>query len=84
MTDISDPVTLPALDVGAYDPWTDTIRIEGTRYSGELFRAFGSAVVVGHVLRIESRTEDGVVTVTRMCECESSRCASEAPGHASG
>lgn len=57
----------PTLDVGRFDAMTDTIVIEGTKFSGELFRGFA---MVGHVLRIEKRAEDGVVTVTRLYEKE--------------
>lgn len=58
------------LDVGEYDPYTDTITIEGTRYAGALFRdGFGINAAVGQVLRIDKH-EDGVVTVTRLRDLE--------------
>lgn len=55
------------LDVKAYDPKTDTIEIEGTRYSGVLFREFGCffADKIGQILRVEKK-ENGVVTVKRI------------------
>lgn len=51
------------LNVGQYDPQLDVIEIEGTKYSGEMFRGFGIDAMVGQVLRIDKR-EDGVITVT--------------------
>ena len=58
------------LEVGAYDPETDTIVIEGTRYAGVLFReGFGIKAMIGQVLRIDNH-EDGIVTVTRLPEFE--------------
>ena len=61
---------LPTLDVDPFDPWTDTINIEGTRYSGALFRAgFGINAIAGQVLRID-RHDNGVVTVTRLRDLE--------------
>ena len=55
------------LEVGEYDPITDTIEIEGTKYSGHLFREFGCnfPAMVGQVLRIDKK-ENGLVTVTRL------------------
>lgn len=55
------------LDVGQYDPERDQIEIEGTKYSGELFRAFGCNLKndAGKVLRIDEK-KDGVVTITRL------------------
>lgn len=65
------PVVLPSLDVQAYDPWTDTIVIEGTRYSGALFRdGFGFGAAIGQVLRID-QLKNGVVTITRLREIKS-------------
>lgn len=57
------------LDVKAYDPITDTIEIEGTRYSGQLFREFGCNFpgLVGHLLRVEKK-ENGIVTITKIYE----------------
>ena len=61
---------IPELDVGEFDPMTDTITIEGTEYSGSLFRSgFGSEAAIGQVLRIDKRT-DGIVTVTRLRQFE--------------
>ena len=58
------------LDVGEYDPHTDTIIIEGTRYAGCLFRdGFGINAMVGQVLRIDKH-ENGLVTVTRLRDLE--------------
>src|SRR3990172_3842915 len=60
--------SVPTLDVGLFDPLTDSIDIEGIRYSGSLFRALGCGSFsesIGQVLRIESRA-DGVVTLTRL------------------
>jgi hypothetical protein len=50
-----------------YDPQKDIIEIEGTKYSGGLFRQFGLKFPgnVGNVLRID-KMEDGVITVTRI------------------
>lgn len=63
-------VELPTLDVGGFDPFTDTIVIEGTKYSGAMFRdAFGIKAMIGQIIRIESH-EGGVVTVTRMRDLE--------------
>ena len=60
----------PTLDVGEFDPTTDTIMIEETRYSGCLFReGFGIHAMIGQVIRIEKH-ENGVVTVTRLREFE--------------
>ena len=55
------------LDVKDYDPWTDTITIEGTRYAGIFFRELGCSFpkMVGQILRIEKK-ENGLVTVTRL------------------
>jgi len=59
----------PTLDVGQYDPDTDSIVIEGTRYAGSMFRAFGLNAWVGAVLRIEKH-ENGVLTVSRLYDKE--------------
>jgi len=61
----------PALSVEPYDPISDTIVIEGTRYSADFFRNLGCNFpgMVGQVLRIDKK-EDGVVTVTRLPELE--------------
>ena len=57
---------LPTLAIGEFDQFTDTIEIEGTRYSGLLFRdGFGINAMVGQVLRIDKH-ENGVVTVTKL------------------
>ena len=55
------------LDIKPHDPHTDTIEIEGTRYSGSLFREFGCnfPAMVGQTLRIDKK-QDGVVTATRI------------------
>lgn len=45
----------------AYDSDRDVLEIEGTKYSGELFRALGFAPI-GTVLEIVSR-ENGTVTM---------------------
>lgn len=61
----------PTLAVGDFDPLTDTITIEGTRYSGVLFRdGFGLGAIIGQVLRIDKH-DNGVVTVTRLPYMES-------------
>ncbi len=59
------------LDVKSYSPTTDTIEIEGTRYSGHLFRELGCSFpnMIGQVLRIDKK-ENGLVTVTRLKEKE--------------
>jgi len=56
-----------SLDVKPYDSLTDTIEIEGTRYSGIFFRELGCSfpAMVGQILRIDKK-EDGVITVTRL------------------
>lgn len=55
------------LALSPYDPITDTIVIEGTRYSADFFRNLGCnfPAMVGQVLRVDKK-EDGVVTVTRL------------------
>jgi len=55
------------LNVGKYDPDTDTIEIEGTKYAGMLFRELGCSFpnMVGQVLRIDQK-KDKTVTVTRL------------------
>lgn len=61
MHDINE---LPTLEVGQYDPVTDTIDIEGVTYSGSLFRELGvRGFMPGTVLRIDKRDADGVLTV---------------------
>ena len=55
------------LDVKIYDPVTDTIEIEGTAYSGCLFRELGCNIpsTAGQILRV-GKKEGGVVTVIRL------------------
>lgn len=66
----AESVLLPTLDVGEFDPWTDSIQINGTRYAGTLFRELGCFNdTVGQVLRIDKK-KDGLVTVTRLPEFE--------------
>ena len=55
----------PTLDVGKYDPFSDTIMIEGTKYAGDMFRALGINAMIGDVLRIDKH-ENNVITVTRL------------------
>lgn len=55
----------PALEVGAVDPFTDTIVIDGTKYSAEIFRKMGGAFKPGTLLKLMSR-EDGVVWVRQL------------------
>ena len=63
-------VVRPTLEVGVFDPCTDSIIIEGTTYSGGLFRdGFGINAMVGQVLRLDKH-KDGVVTVTRLRDLE--------------
>jgi hypothetical protein len=63
---------LRTLDVGEYDAYEDSIIIEGTKYSGCLFRdALGIKTAIGHIYRIENH-EDQRVTVRRMFELENS------------
>lgn len=58
------------LQVGPYDLNSDTILIEGTQYSGCLFRdGYGFNAMVGQVHRID-RNKDGVVTITRLQNLE--------------
>lgn len=63
---------MDSLQVGEYDPYSDTIEIEGTKYAGQFFRELGCSFpnMIGQVLRIEKK-ENGVVTVTRWEEVES-------------
>jgi len=58
---------MPTLDVGQYDPATDTIVIEGTRYAGALFReeGLGFHSMVGNTFRVV-RHEGEVITITRL------------------
>ena len=63
-------VTLPTLDVGQYDPWTDTIIIEGTRYSGVIFReGYGMQAAIGQIHQIVSH-DNGTVTICRRYDLE--------------
>lgn len=49
------------LDIEPYDPNTDSIVIEGIRYSGDLFRDLGiHGVAAGSLLRV-LRRKDGLV-----------------------
>ena len=51
------------LDVGAYDPITDTIVIEGTRYAGVVFReGLGIKAMAGQEFRV-LKHENETVTV---------------------
>ena len=52
------------LDVGAYDPNTDTIVIEGTRYAGVLFRELGIKAMVGNEFRV-LKHENETITLER-------------------
>ena len=56
-----------ALQVGEYDAVHDSIVIEGTTYSGKLFRELGCnfAEMVGQTLKVV-RKENGTVTVARI------------------
>jgi len=54
------------LNVEPYDPRTDSIVIEGTKYSGHFFRSLSCCFPeVGQVFRVDKK-EDGVVTVTQL------------------
>ena len=55
------------LNVKQYDPITDTIEIEGTKYAGALFRELGCNFpsMVGQILKVYLK-KDGVVTVKRI------------------
>ena len=57
------PGMLPTLAVDRFNPWKDTIEIEGVVYSGELFRAGGFGGAVGKCFCITSRDNE-VVTIT--------------------
>lgn len=46
----------------SYDEWSDTLTIEGVRYSGELFRMLGMGPRQGQLLKILKKEHD-VVTV---------------------
>jgi len=61
------------LNIGVYDPITDVIEIEGTKYSGHFFRELGCNFpsMVGQVLRIDKK-ENGLVHVTRLKDLEKS------------
>lgn len=59
------------LDVKPYDPVKDSIEIEGTRYSGTLFREFACSFpnMIGQILRVDKK-DNGLVTVTRLEESQ--------------
>lgn len=51
-----------------YDPFVDVLILDGTKYSGELFRAFGNtlqAFQIGAKVEIVKR-EDGALTLQRI------------------
>lgn len=56
-----------SLDIKPYNAVDDTIEIEGTIYSADLFREFGCRFPssVGQVLRVDKK-DNGIVTVTRL------------------
>lgn len=64
-----ETITLPSLDVGVFDPFQDSITIDGTIYSGNLFRSLGINAMIGQIIRIDKH-ENGLVTCTRMHELE--------------
>ena len=67
---MTDMVVLPNLEVEQYDPYTDTIVIEGTKYSGQLLRdTFGSMADIGQIFQIVKH-DNGVVTVLRRYDLE--------------
>lgn len=49
---MSEKIGAPTLNVGVYDPATDSIVIEGVKYSGDFFRAFGKSALIGAVLLV--------------------------------
>lgn len=56
----------PPLAVGEYDSDSDEIEIEGIKYSGMLFRSWGTSVMgrrPGALFRIVSRSEDGMLVI---------------------
>jgi hypothetical protein len=56
-----EAIMIKTLDIQPYDFDTDSIVIEGIRYSGDLFRTFGvHGCPVGSVVRIVER-KDGIV-----------------------
>lgn len=59
------------LDVQPYNSEKDFVEIEGTRYSGDLFREFACSFpnMIGQILRIDKK-ENGLVTVTRLANKE--------------
>jgi hypothetical protein len=59
---LGDDSTPPVLLVGEFNPWNDTISIEGVKYAGALFRD-GFSGMIGQTIKIIKR-ENGVVTVT--------------------
>jgi len=56
-----------------YDALTDTLTIEGVKYSGELFRQFAQAMPIGTPFRIVKR-ENGEVTVERLYDATCPMC----------
>lgn len=60
-----------AINIKPYDPVSDSIEIEGTKYSGILFRELGCSFpnMIGQILRIDKK-ENGTVTVTRLKDRE--------------
>lgn len=69
------PAARSELSIGLYDLWTDTIVIEGRKYSGAFFRQLGWPAQVGHVFRIDSIGRDGVLTLTRLPDLEKKSAA---------
>jgi hypothetical protein len=57
----------------AYDPMLDVLILDGTAYSGGLFRMFGTGSVgleEGAVIRIERREPEGVIVLRRLNNVE--------------
>jgi len=57
----------------AYDPLRDVLVLDGTAYSAELFRMFGTGILgleEGAVVRIERRDPGGVLALRRLRNVE--------------
>ena len=59
------------LDIKPYNSGKDSIEIEGTMYSGNLFREFGCnfSSMIGQILRIDKK-KNGLITITRLANKE--------------
>lgn len=48
-----------------YDERSDTLKIEGIRYAGDVFREFGKYLAIGEVFVLLKR-EDGELTIRKV------------------